>query len=110
VWHENFFTAQGRNLHERVDKQGERIGQDVRVEYSVPLRSYSLGLVGRADVVEFHKKELKKGISTTAKIAISVGIINASPRRFAARYSPDIYAGNNGFTTIFVKGGRVYDI
>ncbi len=57
AWQENFFTAQGRNLHERVDKLGERIGKDFKMEYSVPLRSYTLGLVGKADVVEFHKNE-----------------------------------------------------
>ena len=57
VWQENFFTAQGRNLHERVDKSGQRPGRDCRVEYSVALRSYRLGLVGKADVVEFHKRQ-----------------------------------------------------
>ena len=58
VWQENFFTAQGRILHERVDIQGDRKGDNCRVEYSVPLRSYTLGLVGKADVVEFHKKHI----------------------------------------------------
>lgn len=57
VWHENFFTAQGRNLHERVDKGGERPGANIKVEYAVQLRSYKLGLYGKADVVEFHLKK-----------------------------------------------------
>ncbi len=57
AWEENFFTAQGRILHDRVDKGGERPGANVRIEYGLPLRSYRLGLFGRADAVEFHKKE-----------------------------------------------------
>ena len=55
VWEENYFTAQGRNLHERVDQGGERPGRNLKIEYSVPLRSFRLGLVGKADVVEFHR-------------------------------------------------------
>ena len=55
IWSENYFTAQGRNLHERVDKGGERSGKDVRTEYGVFLRSYQLGLIGKADVVEFYR-------------------------------------------------------
>jgi len=54
VWEENYFTAQGRNLHERVDQGGERPGGKVKTEYAVPLRSIELGLVGKADVVEYH--------------------------------------------------------
>ena len=57
VWEENYFTAQGRNLHERVDQGGERPGRNLKIEYSVPLRSFRLGLVGKADVVEFHRSE-----------------------------------------------------
>ncbi len=55
LWKENYFTAQGRNLHERVDQGGERPGRNLKIEYSVPLRSFRLGLVGKADVVEFHR-------------------------------------------------------
>lgn len=58
IWEENFFTAQGRILHDRVDRGGERPGSYVRVEYGLPLRSYRLGLFGRADAVEFHKKKI----------------------------------------------------
>ena len=57
VWEENYYTAQGRNLHERVDQGGERLGKEVKIEYSVPLRSFELGLVGKADVVEYHLRE-----------------------------------------------------
>lgn len=30
---------------------------DVRIDYSVPMRSLRLGLIGKADVVEFHRKD-----------------------------------------------------
>ncbi len=62
IWQENYFTARGRILHERVDTGGNRVlGQDIKVEYGVPLRSYRLGLIGKADVVEFHLKITESG-------------------------------------------------
>lgn len=57
LWQENVFTAQGRVMHERVDRSGRESRRDVRVEYGMPLRSLCLGLVGKADVVEFHLEE-----------------------------------------------------
>jgi len=53
VWTENLHTAEGRLMHKHVETASGRLKRDVRVEYSVPLRSYKLGLVGKADVVEF---------------------------------------------------------
>lgn len=55
LWSENIFTAQGRVMHERVDDQRVESRKDMRVEYGMALRSLCLGLVGKADVVEFHK-------------------------------------------------------
>ena len=56
VWSENFFTAQGRVLHERVHQENAQRRRDIRVEYGMPLRSLHLGLSGKADVIEFHLK------------------------------------------------------
>jgi CRISPR-associated exonuclease Cas4 len=57
LWVENKFTAEGRILHERVDR-GDQAGRGkVRIEYSLPLKSSELGLTGKADVVEFHLSE-----------------------------------------------------
>jgi CRISPR-associated exonuclease Cas4 len=56
AWVENLYTAEGRIMHERVDTGGQEARGDVRVEYSVPLRSLKLGVTGKADVVEFHRK------------------------------------------------------
>jgi CRISPR-associated exonuclease Cas4 len=54
TFEENIYTVQGHMLHERVDESAEEIRQDLRIERGLPLWSKRLGLVGRADVVEFH--------------------------------------------------------
>ena len=51
---ENIYTVRGHMLHERVDEEASELRGDVRIERAVPLWSRRLGLVGRADVVEFH--------------------------------------------------------
>lgn len=55
IWSENLFTAEGRIMHDKVDTARHESRGNVRIEYGVPLRSLRLGLVGKADVVEFHK-------------------------------------------------------
>lgn len=57
VWTENRFTAEGRVMHERVDSRQRETRGGVRIETGVPLRSLTLGLSGRADVVEYHRRE-----------------------------------------------------
>lgn len=54
VWSENILTAEGRLMHERAHDEGSEKRGDVRVERGMPLRSFKLGLSGKADVVEFH--------------------------------------------------------
>ena len=56
-WVENLFTAQGRVMHERVHSENHESRGDARIEYGVGLRSFQLGLVGKADAVEFHRCE-----------------------------------------------------
>jgi CRISPR-associated exonuclease Cas4 len=55
AWAENRLTAEGRIMHERVHEEGNESRGDVRIARGVPLRSLRLGLVGKADVVEFHR-------------------------------------------------------
>src|SRR5271157_4827256 len=55
MWDENRFTAEGRIMHEKVHQEGNESRGPVRIARGVPLRSLRLGLVGVADVVEFHK-------------------------------------------------------
>jgi len=54
VWVENLFTAEGRIMHDRVDTGNRESRGKIRIEYGMPLRSLRLGLIGKADVVEFH--------------------------------------------------------
>ena len=55
LWDENLFTAEGRIMHEKVDTANRESRGNVRIEYGMPMRSLRLGLIGKADVVEFHK-------------------------------------------------------
>lgn len=55
IWVENPLTAEGRQLHERVDERRGEARGDLHVASGVPLRSLRLGLSGKADVVEFHR-------------------------------------------------------
>lgn len=56
-WDENRLTAEGKIMHKRVHEVGEETRGNVRIERGVPLRSLRLGLIGKADVVEFHRRE-----------------------------------------------------
>lgn len=51
---ENLYTMRGRTVHDRVDEVASEIQEGVRVERALPLWNRRLGLVGKADVVEFH--------------------------------------------------------
>jgi len=55
VWTENVFTAEGRGLHEKVHETEAESRPGVRIVRGLRLRSLELGLVGQADVVEFHE-------------------------------------------------------
>ena len=57
LWLENRLTAEGRILHERVHTAAKESRRKVRVEFDMPIRSLVLGLIGRADVVEFHLQD-----------------------------------------------------
>lgn len=50
---ENLHTLRGRAVHAAVDKPGIETRAGLRIERALPLWSDSLGLVGKADVVEF---------------------------------------------------------
>jgi len=59
VWVENLFTAEGRVMHEKVHEERTENRKDIRIERGMPIRSLVLGLVGKTDVVEFHKESGK---------------------------------------------------
>jgi len=53
VFEENIFTQRGQALHKRVDDPGFELRDGLRIERALPLFCDRLGLVGKADVVEF---------------------------------------------------------
>jgi CRISPR-associated exonuclease Cas4 len=53
VWDENVFTLRGTAAHVRTDEPTTRMVGGVRVERGLPIWSDRLGLVGKADTVEF---------------------------------------------------------
>jgi CRISPR-associated exonuclease Cas4 len=54
VWDENLFTLKGSQAHTRADSGETTLRGGVREVRALPLFSDLLGLVGKADVVEFH--------------------------------------------------------
>ena len=57
AWSENLFTAEGRLMHEKAHEADRESRGDVRIQYGMPLRSLQLGLISKADVVEFHRTD-----------------------------------------------------
>ena len=51
---ENLYTLRGQAVHKRVDEPVVEEQAGVRIERALPLWSKALGLIGKADVVEFH--------------------------------------------------------
>jgi len=60
VWSENFYTAQGRLLHERVDSCEPEQRGNVRYERSVAVTSHKLRLTGKLDLLEIEGKHPAK--------------------------------------------------
>lgn len=55
MFEDNVYTMRGHDLHDRTDTPEESgCESGVRVERALPLWSNRLGLIGKADVVEFH--------------------------------------------------------
>ena len=55
-WAENVFTAEGRVLHDKADRGTTEIRGNVKTCTGLLLRSEALGLMGKADLVEFHRQ------------------------------------------------------
>ncbi|GHT96573.1 CRISPR-associated protein Cas4 [Betaproteobacteria bacterium] len=53
VFEENLYTLRGQALHKRVDDPGFEVRSGLRTERALPLFCDRMGLVGKADIVEF---------------------------------------------------------
>lgn len=56
-WAENQQTAEGRLLHRRTDGPQVERRRGVRTVTAMPVLALELGIIGKADVVEFHRDE-----------------------------------------------------
>ncbi len=54
IWNENFFTAEGKVLHERVDVEHHESRRLFRQEFGMAIRSLARGLIGKCDLVELY--------------------------------------------------------
>lgn len=57
IFVQNAFTLEGTLSHERVDDPSQQVREGIRIVRALPLYSRRLGLVGKADVVEFSSSE-----------------------------------------------------
>jgi len=55
LWADNARTLEGTHLHRKADAGPRETRGDLRITRAVPLRSLRLGLIGKADVVEWHR-------------------------------------------------------
>ena len=72
LWSENYLTASGRQLHERVDRRGGETRKNIHLATALRLVSNRLGLTGVADMVEFHRQDFacdSQGRQVAAPIA-----------------------------------------
>ncbi len=53
AWEDNLFTLRGHRAHKNIDIPQGMTRDGLRVETALPIWSEDLGLIGRADVVEF---------------------------------------------------------
>jgi len=81
AWAENVLTAEGRIMHERVHEEGRESRGDVRIEFAMPLRSLRLGLVGKADVVEFHRKSASQNAKSPEWVPFPVEYKRGKPKK-----------------------------
>jgi len=56
LWTENFFTAHGRAIHEKVHGGPAESRKGIRTERELRISSSVLGLYGQTDAVEFYKE------------------------------------------------------
>ncbi|OGJ90203.1 MAG: CRISPR-associated protein Cas4 [Candidatus Raymondbacteria bacterium RifOxyC12_full_50_8] len=56
IWAENRLTVEGHLLHEKVHDAGDETRPGITIARGLSIRSCKLGLIGKADAVEFHKQ------------------------------------------------------
>ena len=59
AWEDNYLTAKGNQLHERVHSEEAETRGDLRTERGVQVSSMSLGISGKLDLLEIRTDPLK---------------------------------------------------
>ena len=73
VWHENVFTVRGDILHEKVDTDTYETRGTLKTVRGLRIHSTRLGIVGRADVVEFRKSTNADGSPDVMPVEFKAG-------------------------------------
>jgi CRISPR-associated exonuclease Cas4 len=73
VWHENVFTVRGDILHEKVDTDTYETRGTLKTVRGLRIHSTRLGIVGRADVVEFRKPTNADGSPDVMPVEFKAG-------------------------------------
>ena len=88
AWGENWLTAAGRVLHERVDERKSESRRDLRQATAVRLVSHRLGVMGVADMVEFHRDAATSPVSCLPSGASPVSRLSSSTSPSAPLAAP----------------------
>ncbi len=59
IWQDNYLTARGNQLHERVNSHEAETRKGLRNERSVQVQSETLGIYGQLDLLEIRGKPLR---------------------------------------------------
>jgi CRISPR-associated exonuclease Cas4 len=73
VWHGNVFTVRGDILHEKVDTDTYETRGTLKTVRGLRIHSTRLGIVGRADVVEFRKSTNADGSPDVMPVEFKAG-------------------------------------
>lgn len=66
-WAENRFTIEGQHLHRKSHHGRDEWRGNVRIVRGLWIRSFRLGLVGQADVVEFEEVERSRELGVGSR-------------------------------------------
>ena len=81
LWAENRLTLEGRHLHQKADRGRAQRRAAVLTGRSIMLRSLTLGLFGKADVVELNDSAANPGVAPAAKSFFPVEYKRGKPKR-----------------------------
>ncbi len=73
AWNENVYTVRGGILHQKVDTDTYETRGTLKTVRGLRIHSFRLGIVGRADVVEFYKPKHGSGTPELLPVEFKAG-------------------------------------